>query len=454
MEAPDPVSEYLRTYKFSSRLLALVIIVILADMLEFYDFGLLSVVIPIWEKPWHLTGVEIGLLVSIVGVGGVIGAFSVPTIADRVGRRPVFVWTLLLIAASTGLLALTPTGNIPYVLVMRFLLGFGIGALYSLDYTLLQEFAPEKYRGFTAGIASALLPLGTSLAALTGYLVLPIWGWRGLFAIGAIPAILSLIGRLLMPETPRWLYAHGKFKESARSIAWIMNIKDQNKVSRIEEDLQNKFRSNPVKKLSLKEQLSMLVSKPREFSVLMLSGFVIGFVWYYIVPYMPLFLVLNYHISAIVAAGLFSIIALSGMAGRFVMSALIDILGRKWTIRIFSLVPFIFLLLTGAVLGTSLFLPLILPAYFVIDSIWSAVFVYANDLYPTRARASISGMTYTSARIASIISPIILGILMGVHPTITRLFPIFALAAVLYIIMSIVYWAPITPETKGKALTA
>ena len=454
MEVPDPVGKYLRTSKFNSRLLTVIIVAVIADMLEFYDFGLLSVVIPTWLKIWSLTGIETGLLVSIVGVGGVIGAFVFPVLGDRIGRRPVFTMTLLLVAISTGLIALTPERNIPYVLVMRFIQGVGIGATYSVDYTLLQEFAPEKYRGFIAGITSALLPLGTSLASLTGYIVLPIYGWRGLFAIGVVPALVSLAGRLLMPETPRWLYSHGKIKECTKSLSWIMNINDQNQVSRIEEDLQSEFRNNPVKKISVKEQLSILVSKSRAFSVLILSGFVVGFVWYLIVPYMPTFLALNYNISTVAAAGLFTIISLSGMFGRFAMSALVDILGRKWTIRIFTIIPFIFLLLTGTVLGTSLFLPLILPAYFVIDSIWSAVFVYANDLYPARSRASMSGLTYTSARFASIISPTLLGFYLGTPPSILGLFPLFAIAAVLYIIMSIVYWAPITPETKGRELTA
>jgi len=71
-------------------------------MLEFYDFGLLSVVIPTWLKIWSLTGIETGLLVSIVGVGGVIGAFVFPVLGDRIGRRPVFTMTLLLVANFNG----------------------------------------------------------------------------------------------------------------------------------------------------------------------------------------------------------------------------------------------------------------------------------------------------------------------------------------------------------------
>jgi hypothetical protein len=87
----DTVGKYLLTYKPNRIFIAIIITVILADMLEFYDFGILSVVIPIWINVWKITGFEVGLLVSLVGVGGVIGAFGFPVLADRIGRRPIFV---------------------------------------------------------------------------------------------------------------------------------------------------------------------------------------------------------------------------------------------------------------------------------------------------------------------------------------------------------------------------
>jgi len=450
----DAVGKYLQTYKINRIFIAIIITVILADMLEFYDFGLLSVVIPIWINVWKITGFDVGLLVSLVGVGGVIGAFGFPVLADRIGRRPIFVITVLLVGISTALISAVPHAGIAYVFILRFLQGIGIGATYSIDYTIIQEFAPERRRGVAAGITSALLPLGTSLASLSGYLVIPVFGWRGLFVLGIIPAILSLLGRLLMPESPRWLYSKGKIKESARALAWLLRIRDSTEVNKIEEDLTTEYKRNPPKYLSLIEQLSLLVANKRSFLYIISSGFVIGYVWYFVTPYMPTYLVYNYKISAVAAAGLFTVIALSGMIGRFVMSALVDVIGRKLTIAIFSLLPFIFLIVTSAYFYTWYFLPFILPAYFVLDSIWSAVFVYANDLYPARSRASASGITYTSARVASIVSPAILGFLIGTPPNLYNLIPLFISGSILYLILAIMTFLPFTPETKGKRLTA
>jgi len=450
----DAVGKYLQTYKINRIFIAIIITVILADMLEFYDFGLLSVVIPIWINVWKITGFDVGLLVSLVGVGGVIGAFGFPVLADRIGRRPIFVITVLLVGISTALISAVPEYGIAYVFILRFLQGVGIGATYSIDYTIIQEFAPERHRGFISGLTALLLPLGISLSSLSGYLVIPVFGWRGLFVLGVIPAILSLMGRLLMPESPRWLYSKGKIKESARALAWLLRIRDSTEVNKIEEDLTTEYKRNPPKYLSLREQLSLLVANKRSFTFIILGGFIIGFGYYFFVPYIPTLLVYNYKISAVAAAGLYALISLTTIIGRFVFSALVDIIGRKMTIGIVSLIPFIFLILTSGYFYTSYFLPFILPALFVADAIFSPTFVYANDLYPARSRASASGMTYTSARIGSIISPTILGLLIGSPPNLYNLVPLFIAGAILYLVYSIMALAPFTPETKGKRLTA
>jgi len=450
----DAVGKYLQTYKINRVLWGIIITVFLADMLEFFDWGLLSVVIPIWINVWKITGFDIGLLISIVGAGAVIGAFGFPVWADRIGRRPIFVITVLLVAISTALISAVPHAGVVYVFILRFLQGIGLGATYSIDYTIIQEFAPEKHRGLVSGLTSLLLPLGISLASLSGYLIIPVFGWRGLFVLGVIPAILSLMGRLLMPESPRWLYSKGKIKESARALAWLLRIRDSTEVNKIEEDLTTEYKRNPPKYLSLREQLSLLVANKRSFTFIVLGGLIIGFGYYFYAPYIPTFLVYNYGISAVAAAGIFTIMSFTGMIDRILFSTLVDIIGRKMTIGITALIPFIFLILTSAYFYTPYFLPFIWVALFGTDGIYSPTFVYANDLYPARSRASASGMTYTSARIGSIIGPTILGLLIGTKLNLYNLVPLFIAGAILFLVYAIMAFVPFTPETKGKRLTA
>ena len=453
IEVEDPVNKYLAGSKVTSVYVPIIITIFLADMLEFFDFGILSVTMPIWTTSWHLTGFEIGLLVSTVGIGGTVGAFVLPALSDRVGRRPIFVWTLLLLAVSTALIGLVPERGLGYVYVLRIFQGLAIGGLYAIDYTIIQEMAPARIRGTLTGSVSMLLPLGLAIASFLGALLLP--NWRLLYFIGAVPAVLSLVGRLFMPETPRSLYVRRKFGEAAKSIAFLLRVKDASWISNVEKEFADFYEKNPPKLERWYSQFVILARKWREFiGVVALTGFTIGFVWYMISPYIPLYLELNYHMAAAAAAAIYGTISLTMVATRFAASAVTDVIGRKATIILVLAITAVGAFATAPLLGSAALLWALLPLAYGIDSSYSPTFVYANELYPTRSRSTASGTTYTIARIASIISPIILGIYLGTPPSLQHAWPSFAIAGILAIIAIIGILLLRLPEMKGHGLKA
>src|SRR5438034_11774706 len=123
-------------------------------------------------------------------------------LADLIGRRKVFIATVINFSVATGLLALTPEHGLTFLIVFRFLVGFGVGGLYCVDLPLVQEFMPISKRGMIGGIVTAAIPIGTGLGAALGAFVAPTWGWRALFAIGLLPAALTLLIRAWVPESP------------------------------------------------------------------------------------------------------------------------------------------------------------------------------------------------------------------------------------------------------------
>jgi putative MFS transporter len=298
-----------------------------------------------------------------------------------------------------------------------------------------------------------LLPAGLSLASFLGVLLLP--NWRLLYFIGAVPAVLSLIGRLFMPETPRSLYVRRKFGEAAKSIAYLLRVKDPSWISNVEKELADFYEKNPPKFERWYSQFVILVRKWREFiSVVTLTGFAVGFVWYIVIPYIPLFLKLNYHMTATAAAAIYGTLTLTMIATRFTSATLTDIIGRK---------PAIFLALAIITVGAFAMVPLLgsaalwwalIPIAYGVDMSWAPTFVYANELYPTRSRSTASGTTYTIARIASIISPIILGIYLGTPASLQHAWPSFAIAGILAIIAILALLLLRLPETKGRGLKA
>src|SRR5208283_188024 len=201
----------------------------LGDMLDFFDFFLIGYVLAFIISGWQLTFGQSAVILMSSGLGAVPGAFFWGWMADRIGRRKVFIATLLNVSVATGIMAFTPgeEGFIPgwlFLAFFRFFVGFGNAGLIAVDIPLVQEFVPSHKRGWVSGITTVLLPAGNLLGALSGAFLAPAIGWRGLFLIGLLPAALVLLIRYWVPESPRWLLRMGRHEEARRSLAWALQV--------------------------------------------------------------------------------------------------------------------------------------------------------------------------------------------------------------------------------------
>jgi MFS transporter, putative metabolite:H+ symporter len=166
------------------------------------------------------------ILIS-AGLGAVPGAFFWGWMGDRIGRRKVFILTALNVAIATGIMYFTPhqggwiAGWI-FLSFFRFFVGFGNAGLIAVDIPLVQEFVPTYKRGWVSGLTTVLLPAGNILGVMSGWLLAPIIGWRGLFLVGLAPALLVLMIRYWVPESPRWLMRMGRMEEARKSLAWAL----------------------------------------------------------------------------------------------------------------------------------------------------------------------------------------------------------------------------------------
>jgi MFS transporter, putative metabolite:H+ symporter len=196
---------------------------IIGDALEFFDYFLIGFVLAFLIGPWKLTFGQSATVLMSSGIGAIIGAYVWGWLADRIGRRKVFICTVLNFSIATGLLYFTPDNGWIYLTVMRFFVGVGVGGLYCVDLPLVQEFMPSNKRGWIGGLVTCVIPLGTGLGAVLGANV-GSGDWRLLFAIGVLPAILVLLVRLWVPESPRWLCRQGRYEEARKSLAWALQM--------------------------------------------------------------------------------------------------------------------------------------------------------------------------------------------------------------------------------------
>ena len=201
----------------------------LGDMLDFFDFFLIGYVLAFIIGGWHLTFGQSAMILLSSGLGAVPGAFFWGWMADRIGRRKVFMATAINVALATGIMAFTPGENgwisgWIFLAFFRFFVGFGNAGLIAVDIPLVQEFVPSYKRGWVSGMTTVLLPAGNLMGALSGAFLAPVIGWRGLFLVGLLPAALVLLIRYWVPESPRWLLRMGRHEEARRSIAWALQV--------------------------------------------------------------------------------------------------------------------------------------------------------------------------------------------------------------------------------------
>src|SRR3984957_15334363 len=197
---------------------------VLAGMLDFFDFFLIGFVLAFFVQDWHLTYGQSALILFSSGVAAIPGGIVCGWLGDKIGRRKVLIITILMLSLATGAMALTPEGGWIYLAVMRFIVGFGVVGVAAVDIPLLQEFVPASKRGWISGLSTGLVPGGGLIAAALSAAFGATVGWRGLFLFGLLPALMALVVRVWVPESPRWLISRGRVEEARRSLAWALQV--------------------------------------------------------------------------------------------------------------------------------------------------------------------------------------------------------------------------------------
>lgn len=198
-----------------------------AWVLDGLEVTLVGAIGGVLERPdtLGLSAAQIGGAGSLYIGGAVLGALLFGRLADRLGRKKLFLVTLAVYTAATLATALSP--NFAFFALCRFVTGLGIGGEYAAINSAIDELVPARVRGRVSLAINgsfwigAALGAGLSLVLLDARVLGPVWGWRAGFAIGAVLAIAILLVRRDVPESPRWLIAHGRADEANAIIARI-----------------------------------------------------------------------------------------------------------------------------------------------------------------------------------------------------------------------------------------
>ena len=424
------------------------------DMLDFFDFFLIGYVLAFILKDWHITYGQSALILISAGLGAVPGAFFWGWMGDRIGRRRVFILTALNVACATGIMYFTPdqSGLVPgwiFLAFFRFFVGFGNAGLIAVDIPLVQEFVPAYKRGWVSGLTTVLLPAGNILGAVSGAYLAPAIGWRGLFLVGLTPALLVLMIRYWVPESPRWLMRMGRLEEARKSLAWALQC-DPAEIAlprAVVEEERTQWRDLFHYPRNLIAACLIALSQTGGVGILM---------------WITALFVMVLKITPAEASYLMIYVGILGIVGRLVASWMSDALGRRISGFLIGMGGAVAMVLAGYfhnvyIGGVSLFVVLIMVQRFFGDASYAIIGPYLAEVWPNRLRASGMGFSYGIGNLGKIIGPLGLALIVGssnyVSPkvTIDAIFPALLFLAFWYAQAGLVFLL-LGFETKGRSI--
>jgi MFS family permease len=375
-----------------------------------FDLLLLGFVIAAVASDLHLTGAQSGSLATWTLLGAVAGGIVFGMLSDYLGRVKVLTWTILLFAVFTALCGLAQ--GYWDLTVYRTVAGLGLGGEFGIGMTLAAEAWPAAKRARVSSYVGLGWQAGVLAAALITPQLLPLIGWRGMFAVGLFPAAISFAVRYFVGEPEIFV--------------------QRTKAPRV---------GSPLK-LLIKDRATTKVS----IGLFVLCS-VQNFGYYGLMIWLPSYLSSRFGYT-LTKSALWTAVTILGMAfGIWLFGQLADRIGRR---------PMFIAFQIGAAIMVIVYSQLTSPYALLVGGAVMGVFVNGmlggygalmSELYPTAAPATAQNVLFNLGRAVGGFGPVVVGLLATTYSFATTI----ALLAVIYVI-DIIATALLIPERKGMAL--
>jgi MFS transporter, putative metabolite:H+ symporter len=399
-----------------------------ATFFDAFDVLAIAYVLPALVGVWRLTPRSIGLLISSSFTGQIVGALFFGWLAERIGRLQCAKLTIALYSLMS--LACAAAWNLPSLLWFRTIQGVGLGGEVPVAAAYINEISRAEGRGRFFLIYQLIFPIGLVGASLLGFWLVPSFGWRAMFLIGGLPALLVLalfIGRIL-PESPRWLISKGRVEE-AEEIVREMESRSGAGGAAIPLPGEKSVIPEPIQRETSWLGLFRGIYRRRTFVVWCL-WITTYFVTYGINTWLPTIFrtVYKYSVADALRSGV--IINVAGLAGAFFCAMVVDRLGRKpWFILAYALgaAPLVAIGARGSANPREV-IALVLISFAFISGNSMLVYLYTTEIYPTRLRTLGTGAASAWLRLASAAGPAVVGFALA-SGGVNRVFLLFGLIA-------------------------
>ncbi len=410
-------------------------------VLDAFEVVIVGTVLGSMTRSLGLTPLEGSLVISGFLIGAICGSFLFGYLADRYGRKKVFIITLLLYSLGTFLTGFA--WDFYSAFALRIVAGAGIGGEFAAIHSAIDEFIPARHRGKVDGLVVASWNIGSILASLTAMFLLKElpqdWGWRFAFFLGGIIALLIIWVRRSVPESPRWLLSKGYYEEAERIVA---QLEKEAGITPKKETC-----SVPVFEGNLFEGFGIILKSYRwRFIFASALSFTILTTYYGLVSLLPIVLAPRAGVPPEDVPMLFLIGSAGGLVGGVVVALLADSLGRKLTGLGVSLLSAVSTL--GLLYIDNLYLSF--GIYSLIGfSFASVAYVSAMEIFPSYIRATAIGVLSIVGRLGGVLAPPALISLSEIDYRL-GIYGLFSLWLVG--VTAFLFWTRFGIEAKGKSI--
>jgi benzoate transport len=376
-----------------------------------FDLLILGFMLKVISTDLNLTQPKAASLVTGTLVGAVVGGFIFGILSDRLGRVRVLTWTIVLFAVFTGMCALAQ--GYWDLLAYRAIAGVGLGGEFGIGMALVAETWPSDKRGRATSYVGLGWQLGVLAAALVTPILLPVIGWRGMFAVGVFPAVAAYVIRRKLHEPEVFVAHKAETAGTAFSLRALVADKDTTKIS---------------------------------LGLIILCS-VQNFGYYGIMIWLPNYLSTRFGYGLTQSAA-WTAVTIAGMAlGIFLFGHISDRVGRRPAFLGYMLGAAVMVLVYSQLTAASALLIAGAVMGFFVNGMLGGYGALMSELYPTAVRATAQNVFFNIGRAVAGFGPLVVGIVSASYGFQTAI----AGLALLYV-LDIVALLALIPERRGAEL--
>jgi AAHS family 4-hydroxybenzoate transporter-like MFS transporter len=416
------VTQVIDDGKISGQQILVVGLCMFFNMLDGFDIIAMAVVAGDVSREMMLPPDKIGWIFSFALAGMMAGAMLLAPISDIIGRRKVIVVSIVVVGVSILLTANATT--LTEFIVLRFISGVGAGVMLASQATLAAEYSPEKYRSLSVTFVTSGYALGAMLTSVAAGLILPDYGWRGMFWFGGVATlVMGVVAWLLIPESLKYLLERRPSDALRRINKILTKLKRDTLLQMPDVDPRQQKQSLGM----VQVMLQLLAKEHRKVTLTLWTTFFLAFsALYFLLSWIPM-LIEDSGFSAADAREAFFLFNLGGVIGVWILG----ILSTRWKLTniVFALMfsASIFMVIFAAIPGDIDFL---FTLIFVIGLLqqggFTGLYAAAAKAYPTSMRSTGIGWSIGLGRFGAVAGPAVAGYLIAGGLDMAANFYIFA----------------------------